>query len=249
MSAVWQSSSCRTHTEKLVLLALADNANDEGVCWPSISTLARKCDLTNRSVIDQLESLTESGQISVEKVYGKVNHYTIRPVHAVHQCTPFTSEQGSPVPVNAVHGYQCTPFTGPVNAVHPNHKEPSVEPSVEPSREPSRECASLSLVLEEWNLMADNVTLPKCLVVSDKRRQILKRRLADPFFALNWKAALRKIASSEFCKGESSRGWRASFDWFIQPDSVPKIMEGKYDSAAQSKPERTDPVLRELLRL
>ncbi|MCK5027927.1 MAG: helix-turn-helix domain-containing protein, partial [Candidatus Pacebacteria bacterium] len=33
-----------TSTEKLVLLSLADFANDEGICWPSIKTIASKAD-------------------------------------------------------------------------------------------------------------------------------------------------------------------------------------------------------------
>jgi hypothetical protein len=36
--------------EKLVLLALADCANDEGRCWPSASTLARKTGEGERTV-------------------------------------------------------------------------------------------------------------------------------------------------------------------------------------------------------
>ena len=33
---------------KFVLLALADNANDDGVCWPRVATVAAKCNLTER---------------------------------------------------------------------------------------------------------------------------------------------------------------------------------------------------------
>lgn len=31
--------------EKLVLLCLADSANDEGTCWPSYATMSRKCQI------------------------------------------------------------------------------------------------------------------------------------------------------------------------------------------------------------
>ena len=46
--------------EKLVLLKLADMANDEGVCWPSNATIAAQCGLDARSVrriVARLEGL------------------------------------------------------------------------------------------------------------------------------------------------------------------------------------------------
>jgi hypothetical protein len=37
-------------SQKLVLLRLADMANDEGVCWPSYARIAAECDIDMRSV-------------------------------------------------------------------------------------------------------------------------------------------------------------------------------------------------------
>ena len=37
-------------TAKLVLLALADAADDEGNCWPSVATIAGKAGVTTRTV-------------------------------------------------------------------------------------------------------------------------------------------------------------------------------------------------------
>lgn len=87
--------------------------------------------------------------------------------------------------------------------------------------------ASRSEVLDAWNALG---VVPKCLVLSDKRRRALDLRLKEPFFAENWQAAIAKVKTSNFCQGQSDRGWRASLDWFIQPDVVAKIMEGKYDN-------------------
>src|ERR1700733_434815 len=44
MSDVWAYSKASA-TPLLVLLCLADWADDDGECWPSISTIARKCRL------------------------------------------------------------------------------------------------------------------------------------------------------------------------------------------------------------
>ena len=85
-------------------------------------------------------------------------------------------------------------------------------------------------VVEEWNAKATAIGLPACVVVSDKRRRALECRLRDEFFKTNWRAAIQRMASMPFLLGE--KGWKASFDWFIQPDSVAKIIEGKYSCAA-----------------
>ncbi len=90
----------------------------------------------------------------------------------------------------------------------------------------------LSEIFDEWNRTA---TLPKCLLVSDKRKRALVVRCHESFFLANWKAAIAKVAASRFCLGENDRGWRASFDWFITPDVVAKIMEGKYDGNTNNK--------------
>lgn len=81
-----------------------------------------------------------------------------------------------------------------------------------------------------WNKVAEASGLPQCVEMSPGRRKSLNSRLKEPFFCDNWKAALAKVTASDFCKGISDRGWRATFDWFIAPDSVTKTIEGKYDN-------------------
>ena len=105
---------------KLVLIALADNANDQCVCWPSIDYLAAKCDLSRQGVLNQIESLIGIGLLKVRKNDGKVNVYELL---VRNQSTPLTRQ--APIPVNAVKN-QSTPLTTPVNPVDPNHKEPSL---------------------------------------------------------------------------------------------------------------------------
>jgi hypothetical protein len=64
MNWVWNHSSSKG-SERLVLLAIADCANDEGVSWPSIATIAKKCHLSRRYVIDILAKLEKSGELSI----------------------------------------------------------------------------------------------------------------------------------------------------------------------------------------
>ena len=46
---------------KLVLVKLADQANDDGECWPSYQSIADACEMSRRTVISHIEWLEENG--------------------------------------------------------------------------------------------------------------------------------------------------------------------------------------------
>ena len=60
--AVWQKSK-QTSSALLVLLALADFADDQGYAWPSNSTLAIKCRFSRRYIQKIISNLLKSGEI------------------------------------------------------------------------------------------------------------------------------------------------------------------------------------------
>jgi hypothetical protein len=51
---------------KLVLLKLADNANDHGECWPSYQYIAEQCEISRRSVMDHVKKLEAAGLLRRE---------------------------------------------------------------------------------------------------------------------------------------------------------------------------------------
>lgn len=132
MSLIWDML-CESHTQKLVLLALADNANDQGRCWPSISTISRKCQLSERCVYEQLARLEKRRLLGIETGGGALsNCYTLKlpkttpergaGVNAAQGSTP---EPGSSPPLNAAQG---TPERGAGDPSGNHHLEPSHEP-------------------------------------------------------------------------------------------------------------------------
>lgn len=129
MQRVWETP-CRTHTEKLVLLALADNASDEGECWPSQATIARKTDLSEQGVRNQLAALEKRGWLKVRKSQGKTANRYLLTLNAVDP----QPGGGLKPTLNAVGGQPSTPLAITPNAVAPNHQEPSSEPSPSPAR-------------------------------------------------------------------------------------------------------------------
>jgi hypothetical protein len=75
---VWKRGP-RDRSERFVLLAIADNANDEGYAFPLVQTIAAKCLMSIRTVQRVLKNLTDDGWIAVEaspKNY-KANAYQI----------------------------------------------------------------------------------------------------------------------------------------------------------------------------
>lgn len=83
-------------------------------------------------------------------------------------------------------------------------------------------------VFEFWN---SHDQLPKIMKASKERKAKAKTRLADPFFRERWKEAVSLIPASPFLLGQNDRGWKADIDWFLKPESLTRIIEGKYNSA------------------
>ena len=66
MRLMVQAMNCEVGNpaRKLVLLKLADNANDDGICFPSYQYIADKCEMTRRSAISHIEYLIKMGLVS-----------------------------------------------------------------------------------------------------------------------------------------------------------------------------------------
>jgi hypothetical protein len=65
-SKIWRETN-QQGTRRLVLLALADYANDQGMAWPSIASLAQKCRLSERQTQRILRILEKDGEIIIRK--------------------------------------------------------------------------------------------------------------------------------------------------------------------------------------
>ena len=81
MNWVWASSPT-SGNERLVLLALADACSrDDGTgCWPSAATIARKANISDRTVRRVIGRLEAEGQVVVHRGGGRAgstNSYTV----------------------------------------------------------------------------------------------------------------------------------------------------------------------------
>ncbi|WP_279572019.1 helix-turn-helix domain-containing protein [Volucribacter amazonae] len=91
---------------KLVLLKLADNANDDGVCFPSYQFIADKCEMTRRSAISHINALIGMGLVSKtlrqNKDGSSSNLYQLH-LDQVNENSSFSSEDFAPEGVKNLH--------------------------------------------------------------------------------------------------------------------------------------------------
>jgi len=86
---------------------------------------------------------------------------------------------------------------------------------------------------ELWNQKSG--TLPKVRACGATRARKANARWREKPDAKYWESVITRLADSPFCSGKNDRGWLASFDFLIEPETQHKALEGKYD-AKESKP-------------
>jgi hypothetical protein len=87
-------------------------------------------------------------------------------------------------------------------------------------------------VLSLWNAKMNQ----NCRM-TDKRLASVRVRLKDASWVAAFSGAIDRAVASDFCNGRTPRTtWVADFEWFIKPDSVAKLVEGKFDNREQVLP-------------
>ena len=117
----------------LILLALADQADDRGWCWPSISYIAVKTRLDDRTVQRAIKKFVDSGAVSRREESGVKVYYQIN-LDKLKEATPVIKGRGDKLTgVTSDTPRGDISSVDPRHPVHPNKEEPSgtvKEPSV-----------------------------------------------------------------------------------------------------------------------
>ena len=125
----WAWSKALSPTSKLVLMALADIADDLGVCWPSHPTLAAKCSLSDRTLRRILSLLQAQKLIFIEPRFNTNGSRTSNRYRLAID-TPLDNLSGGMVMRGQGGGHGCPGAL--VNRVLVTTTEPSLEPSPQP---------------------------------------------------------------------------------------------------------------------
>ena len=151
ISAVWEHSR-QSGTGLLMLLALADFADDRGNAYPAVGTLARKCRMSPRNAIYILKGLQESGELEVRTNQGPrgTNRYRVV-LEALKGVQPASGVQ----PVAGVQSSVATPAIQRRLPLQPIADEPSLNRQ-EPAKAEAFDAASapvgLSAKERSWTL-------------------------------------------------------------------------------------------------
>lgn len=78
MAACWPLQGM-SPSQKAVLISLADQANDDGVCWPAVGTIAARTCLSERAARDALAWLQSAGAVFREYRHNTSTSYTVCP--------------------------------------------------------------------------------------------------------------------------------------------------------------------------
>lgn len=125
---------------KLVLIKLADNANDLGECWPSYQHIADQCEMSRRSVMMHIDVLIKGGLLRKEIRKGgpkgnSSNVYFLQLADGANLALP-PSESAAPPGANpALPSANPAPPPSANPAPRTSH---SLEPVNEPVKEPLR---------------------------------------------------------------------------------------------------------------
>lgn len=113
MSDVWALKGIPT-TVKFILVKLADNADDDGMCWPSVPKIAEACEVTERTVQSALKWAESNSLLRREMRPGRSSIYVLTPAEFSPPKILHPRKSFTPTPAIDAN----TPYT-----------EPSVEPS------------------------------------------------------------------------------------------------------------------------
>lgn len=137
---------------KLVLIKLADNANDLGECWPSYQHIAEQCEISRRSVINHIKALEDSGLL-VKKYRNGTHKANSSNVYTLNLdgAAPAPSESPAlpPSAAPAPDGESPAPHPSAAPAPRTSH-------SFEPVNEPEREQGTATKLTNETELVFDN---------------------------------------------------------------------------------------------
>jgi len=119
-------------------------------------------------------------------------------------------------------------INGPVSK-----QPPSIGQSQNKTQTPKREASASHVekaAIAAYSTLARKIGLADIRDLSQTRKRKLRAILSRHGLDL-WTEALAKIEASRFCRGEGPRGWKAGFDFLIQPSTFVKLLEGAYDDS------------------
>lgn len=175
-------------TAKLVLLSIADRADENHIAYPSVQRIVADTELDRKTVMSSIAYLEEKGIIETIKHNGSVNKYRLIGVPGREQTSP-KNGTGKENPTSPKNGTGTSPKigtgtkngTGPKNGTAPVPKTgPLPVPFLghEPTNEPTKNLPNNSRAHEDAFVLPPGVD-PQAWDTFEKYRRGIKKPLDD----------------------------------------------------------------------
>ena len=205
MRLMVQAMNCKVGNpaRKLVLLKLADNANDDGICFPSYQYIADKCEMTRRSAINHIEYLIKMGLVSKKERKNKDG--SISNLYFLHL------EQGSENFAlggeNISLGSENFALGGSENISH--RTSHCLEPVNEPKKTTQK--SESEMLLEQFGITGQ---LAKDFIAHRKAKKgVINQTQLNRLQKQADKAGISICEAVEICIERNWQGFNASWDW------------------------------------
>lgn len=246
MRLMVQAMNCEVGNpaRKLVLLKLADNANDDGICFPSYQYIADKCEMSKRSAINHIDDLIKMGFVTKKARKNKdgssANLYLLH-LEQGSENSALGGENISLGSENSALGgsEKSAPITShsfnlSINRVSDDENSANAERTDENKKTSKREKISVDYqgVMDAWNKVFDGSPIHLLKTLSQERQKailkVAKAMLETPDvescsvevftgYFQDFLSQANSRANKFFFGGPNGDGWVAKFDYIMKP--------------------------------
>ena len=187
---------------KLVFLKLADNANDDGECWPSYQYIADQCEMSKRSAINHIDELVKDGFLRKEVRKGPKRNSSNLYIINKHK---LGSE--SPAPVIEVIGASPAPDGASPASQGSASPAPRISHSFESVKEPKDISSSddVHVVFNYWKQVMGKANNAK---LTSGRAKCINGRLKEDYSVDDIKQGIDNCRRSDYHMGKNDTGTR-----------------------------------------
>ena len=246
MRLMVQAMNCEVGNpaRKLVLLKLADNANDDGICFPSYQYIADKCEMSKRSAISHIDDLIKMGFVTKKARKNKdgssANLYLLH----LEQGSEKSALGGENIALGSENfalggSEKSAPITShsfnlSINRVSDDENSANAGRTEENKKISKREKISVDYqgVMDAWNKVFNGSPIHLLKTLSQERQKailkVAKAMLETPDvescsvevftgYFQDFLSQANSRANKFFFGGPNGDGWVAKFDYIMKP--------------------------------
>jgi hypothetical protein len=214
-----------------VFCHLLRRAGKNGRCYPAAATIAASCSINRDTVWKCISTLESAGLLKrIPKQFGQSNGYLLTP--------PIGGKEGPIEDCQSAEneGLQSAENQGHQSAENKGHKGIHSKESISKNPKEKERPSSLLSDFNEVVVWNESKTLPKVVAMSISRQKELASIRRSAIWQEHWQTGINKLSASSFATGNNDRGWKATFDWFLNEENLSKTIEGNYDDRPSTAP-------------